>query len=581
MTNPRVIGKVKHVLGAVVTVELDPDLAGTSPIVAGRLQAVGQVGSIVRIPQGPVSLLASVTLVGIAELSRPLAPSQLSDTGNRWLQVQLLGEVDALGAFKRGVSTYPALDDPVQLVLANELAGVFPPADGRRVRLGHLVASGGVEVALDAPAMVMRHGAIVGSTGSGKSSTVSLVIQRIANKWPAANIIVVDPHGEYAPALEAFAATKSVTAEGAERLNVPYWALPAQDLLTVLARRVEGPNTGPRFSELVALERRAFAERSSWMSAIPSAAIGPDTPVPYEIRNVWFTLDSENHRTNLVKTDDATEQIDVAGDAMSLRPTTFKKYGPAAGEPVQSLKWLSYGTTPDRIRLKLKDPRLAFLLGPLGADAETADPLPRLVADWLGGDRPVTVMDFSGVPAEASDLAIGLVIRIVFETATRSGSEGIGRGRPVLIVLEEAHRYLGMSATVRMAREAVNRVAREGRKHGVGLLLVTQRPSELPDTALSQVGTIIALRLTNSADQSTVRAALPDSVSGLADALPSLSTGEAIVSGEAIPLPVRVAVDRPSPEPHSTDPLLDGWGPPAKGNDVSAAIRKWRDEEGG
>jgi DNA helicase HerA-like ATPase len=198
----------------------------------------------------------------------------------------------------------------------------------------------------------------------------------------------------------------------------------------------------------------------------------------------------------------------------------------------------------------------------------------------LGGDRPVSVLDFSGVPSEASDLAIGLIVRMLFEIALRSREDGIGRSRPVYIVLEEAHRYLGEAATVRMAREAVNRVAREGRKHGVGLLLVTQRPSELPETALSQVGTIIALRLTNGGDQSTVRAALPDSVSGLADALPSLRTGEAILSGESVPLPVRVVIDRPDPEPRASDPTLEGWAPPARRNDVTAAVERWRAEEG-
>ena len=580
MTDPRHIGRVKHVLGATVTVELDEDLAGTSPIVAGRLQAIGQVGSIVRIPQGPVSLLASVTLVGIAELTRPLTPAQNSDVGNRWLQVQLLGEVTPLGEFRRGVSTYPALDDPVFLVLAEELLAVFPPAGGHRVRLGHIVASGGVEIAVDAAALVMRHGAIVGSTGSGKSSSVSLLVQRMAAAWPAANIVIVDPHGEYGPALENLASVRKVAAEkDADRLHVPYWALPAHDLLTVLSGRIEGANTTPRFAELVAQSRRTFAEKAKWVS-MPPEAIGPDTPIPFDIRQVWFKLDSENRATVSVKNDESTEQVETLGVPRTLTSNVYKPYGMGSAAPFQGPRWQHYGTTPDRIRLKLKDPRLSFLLAPLDEEATNADPLPGLGSDWLGGDRPVSVLDFSGVPSEASDLAIGLIVRMLFEIALRSREDGIGRSRPVYIVLEEAHRYLGEAATVRMAREAVNRVAREGRKHGVGLLLVTQRPSELPETALSQVGTIIALRLTNGGDQSTVRAALPDSVSGLADALPSLRTGEAILSGESVPLPVRVVIDRPDPEPRASDPTLEGWAPPARRNDVTAAVERWRAEEG-
>lgn len=146
----------------------------------------------------------------------------------------------------------------------------------------------------------------------------------------------------------------------------------------------------------------------------------------------------------------------------------------------------------------------------------------------------------------------------------------------MLVVLEEAHRYLGDSATTRAAKESANRIAREGRKYGIGLLLVTQRPSELPDTALSQVGTIVALRLTNGTDQSTVKAALPDAVAGLAEALPALRTGEAIVAGEAVTLPCRIQITRPNPRPEADDPSLDSWRMPPAKNDVKDAIARWR-----
>ena len=162
---------------------------------------------------------------------------------------------------------------------------------------------------------------------------------------------------------------------------------------------------------------------------------------------------------------------------------------------------------------------------------------------------------FQRVPTYAADVAIGTVITILFELALRSNPEGpgIGRPSPILFVLEEAHRFLGEQAAA-TTRVASSRIAREGRKYGVGIMLVSQRPSELPDTALSQCGTVIALRLTNSADQSRIRAALPDSVEGLSNALPSLRTGEAIVSGEATELPARVLIDRPIPMPQSEDP---------------------------
>jgi len=166
---------------------------------------------------------------------------------------------------------------------------------------------------------------------------------------------------------------------------------------------------------------------------------------------------------------------------------------------------------------------------------------------------------------------------LLFEAALRSSADGpgIGRPRPVLIVLEEAHRYLNDAAAV-MTSSAANRIAREGRKYGVGLLLITQRPSELPDTALAQCGTLISLRLTNSADQAKIRAALPDSVTGLAPVLPSLRTGEAVITGEALVLPARALVDIPSPLPAAEDPSLASWRKVATVPDLAPAIAAWR-----
>ena len=197
--------------------------------------------------------------------------------------------------------------------------------------------------------------------------------------------------------------------------------------------------------------------------------------------------------------------------------------------------------------------------------------------DWLGGNKPVSVLDFNGVPSEAADLAIGVILNLIFEVSLRSeyGGPGIGRPSPVLIVLEEAHRYLGDDAS-KLTRESANRIAREGRKYGVGILMVTQRPTELPKTALAQCGTLIALRLSSSDDQSTIRSALPDTVAGLAAVLPSLRTGEAVISGEALVLPARALLDRPDPKPLAEDPPLTAWRQVPNVPDVSPALATWR-----
>ena len=574
--SPTYIGQVKHVLGSTVTVELDESLAGVAPIYKGYLQPVGQIGSLVRIPQGLVDLVGAVSLLGISELSGVQEPTQSVQSGNRWLQVQLLGEVDrGTGHFSRGVGSYPGLDDPVHFTTAEDLQAVFPNPDDQHVRLGRYSASDNVSVCLYLDALVLRHSAVVGATGSGKTSAVASTLQGlIQGGWKAANIVVVDPHGEYARALEASSSVRKVLESGEQSLNVPFWALPADEILRVFAG-VAGGTVTRRFVELVADARRCFVDSCQWLNLDPASITG-DTPVPFDLHHVWYKLEYENSATYAVKSDESTVQIVDKGDFTLLKPPQFKPYGPGGSPPHQGSYFGTYGNTPNQLRLGLLDPRLQFLLRNT-ASSEGPDPLIGAVQEWLGGTKPISVLDFSGVSTYAADVAIGTVITLLFELALRSKSDGSGVGRPhpILIVLEEAHRFLGDQAAV-ATREAANRIAREGRKYGVGMMLVSQRPSELPDTALSQCGTLISLRLTNSTDQAQIQAALPDAIDGLSAVLPSLRTGEAIVSGEATALPARVLVDRPNPMPQSEDPSTDLWRKQKKLPDLSSVLQEWR-----
>jgi len=366
-----------------------------------------------------------------------------------------------------------------------------------------------------------------------------------------------------------------VLADGEHGLRVPFWALPATDILRVFAGSTGGATTRSRFDELVATARREFAASAQWLQLEP-AAVTPDTPVPFDLRAVWHRLDSENNETRDIKTDATTACVTSAGDASRLIRAEFAAYGPGGAAPFKGPVHGVHGSVPELLRLGLVDPRLRFFQEPMG-DAVGPDPLLEAMTSWLGADRPVSVLDFSGVPSAASELAIGVVLDLLFEAAVRTAVDGsgIGRPRPLLVVLEEAHRYLGESANL-VARAAANRIAREGRKYGVGLILVTQRPSELPDTALAQCGTLVAMRLTNSADQAKIRAALPDSVAGLAAVLPSLRTGEALITGEALVLPARTLVDLPDPLPLAEDPSLQPWREVATVPDLAPAIAAWR-----
>ena len=574
--SPTYIGQVKHVLGSTVTVELDRSLAGVAPIYKGHLQPIGQIGSLVRIPQGLVDLVGSVSLLGISELSGTQEPTQSVQSGNRWLQVHLLGEIDrSTGHFNRGVGSYPGLDDPVHFTTTEDLQAIFPDPDEQHVRLGRLSASDNVSVCLNLDALVLRHSAVVGATGSGKTSAVASTLQGLVRGgWEAANIVVIDPHGEYARALGTSASVRRVIESGERALNVPFWALPADEILRVFVGATRGTVT-KRFVELVADARRRFVADCQWLDFDP-VAITSDTPVPFDLFEVWHRLEYENNATYGTKSDESTVRMTDRGTPASLTPPQFEPYGPGGTPPHQGPYFGTYGNTPGQLRLALLDPGLRFLhRSP--ASREGPDPLIGAVQEWLGGTAPISVLDFSGVPTHAADVAIGTVITLLFELALRSDPEGsgIGRPNPILFVLEEAHRFLGEQAAA-TTRLATNRIAREGRKYGVGIMLVSQRPSELPGTALSQCGTMIALRLTNSADQSRIRAALPDSIEGLSAALPSLRTGEAIVSGEAAELPARVLVDRPSPMPQSEDPSTELWRQQKELPDVTSVLQEWR-----
>ena len=577
--DPTCIGRVRHVMGATVTVALDPDLAGVAPIYRGRLLPVGQIGSLVRIPQGLVDLVATVSLVGIAELSEPLAPAGSVQRDDRWLQVQLLGEIHrGSGEFNRGVGTYPGLDDPVHFATPQQLKAIFPSPSVEHLRLGRLASAEDVPVALNASRFVVRHSAVVGSTGSGKTSAVASILQNfVKGGWKAANILVVDPHGEYAAALGGLASVRSVLAqENDRRLRVPYWALPALDILRIFAGGTGGATFSSRFAELVTKARRDFVESADWLTNDPTT-VTADTPIPFDIRPIWLQLDRENRETRDAAADPATACELDPGDAATLRSAVFRPYGPGGTPPHKGPMHSVYGTSPALLRLGLLDPRLRFFQEPRG-NAAGPDPLVGVMQDWLGGDKAVSVLDFNGVPADAADVAIGVVLNLLLEVALRcdTGGEGIGRPSPVLLVLEEAHRYLGEDASA-LTRNSANRIAREGRKYGVGLLLVTQRPTELPKTALAQCGTIIALRLSNSDDQSAIKTALPDAIAGLAAVLPSLRTHEAIISGESLVLPARTMLDTPDPWPEAEDPSLEPWRGEPKVPDVSPALKAWRE----
>ena len=238
----------------------------------------------------------------------------------------------------------------------------------------------------------------------------------------------------------------------------------------------------------------------------------------------------------------------------------------------------------------LRDTRYDFLFRPgpwcPSADGTTEKDLDDLLKSWIGGENPITILDLSGVPVSVLMDLVGVLIRLLFDALfwSRFLPEG-GRTRPLLFVLEEAHVYLS-AGNNSAAAVAARRIVKEGRKYGLGAMIVSQRPSEIDPTILSQCGTLLAMRLANTSDRSQITGTVSDNLEGLFSMLPSLRTGEAIIVGEAVRLPLRTLVDPPASNrrPDSHDPLVfdpgkaTGWNRPKRSEDYATVVRAWRSE---
>ena len=286
---------------------------------------------------------------------------------------------------------------------------------------------------------------------------------------------------------------------------------------------------------------------------------------------------------------------------MRCIPPRFRPQKDVKDDPEKirlSTSRLNLSREVDGLGSKLRDPRLSFLFGPgpylPTPDGQVEKDLQNLLASWLGDVQPVTILDLSGIPPSIQSELVGALLRIIYDALfwARNLSEG-GRERPLLIVLEEAHAYLGASSE-KTASAAVRRIAKEGRKYGIGVMLVSQRPSEIDPTILSQCGTIVALRLTNANDRSHVRGTASDNLEGLFAMLPVLRTGEAIIVGESVNLPVRTLVGRPSSDrrPDSEDPVVvvagsedagyatpGGWNQKRDPVDYAEVVELWRRQD--
>lgn len=563
------IGKIIEVDGSRIIAELDPAISDLSRVFAGENYPIGQFGSIIKVHFGRRSIYGLVSRLRMKadyqlEKGLPVASSD-----ERIIEADLFGEGEwrrkgedefAL-EFERGVATYPLPQQTIYLTPKSELRFIYGDAKGTVIQLGEHVGSGGAPCYAELNELLGKHTAILGSTGAGKSGTVAAVIHSILERGQIANhehwhpqIIILDPHNEYGKAFPAH--QRLSTDEGS--LKLPYWLLDLEESLSLFIGKTEFAATSQ--SNIVKNALIAVRETAAEQLGLDKNQLTVDSPIPY-------IIGSAEGLDHFGIKDGARYEEGLIGAINTQRPENKDKK-----------QHEDFSRVIRKIDSLLKDGRLKFMMESWdGAE----DPLPTIVNQFLTQQTTVQIVDLSGVPNEVAGVASAAIARIVFQLKVWQ-TESERQNSPVLLVCEEAHRYVPNrgEAQYEAAQSAIRRIAKEGRKYGVGLLLVSQRPSEVEATVLSQCNSWIVMRITNDADREHVRSILPDSMSGLTKMLSGLRRQEAIFVGQAATLPTRVMIRSLSEEqlPRSNDVDFDkGWQKQAMTiEQIGNVVTKWR-----
>jgi|tagenome__1003787_1003787.scaffolds.fasta_scaffold20977123_4 hypothetical protein len=522
------IGQVVEIAGSGSQIRMDAAaLNGIQTHKDPSIAMSGQVGSQVKMTVGDNWLIANVrTMRGDAG-------------GEVFALVDFLGEGTRaangqLGNFRRGVTRYPIPGAPVLPVSTEDLRAVFAASDEPHVEIGTVYPTDDIRGALYVDPMLSKHFAVLGSTGTGKSTSVALILHRISQLSPEGHIVMIDPHGEYSAAFKNCGEIFNV-----DNLQLPYWLMNFDEHCEVLLTT----HGAERQRDADILAKLLLAARTKGKDVSQYGKVTVDSPIPYLLADLNTILVNEMGK------------LDRAGDTL----------------PFQRLK-----TKLDEIRA---DPRYTFMFSGM----LVTDSMPALLAKLFrlpSQGRPISIVDVSGVPSEVTSVVVSVLARMVFDYAIWSRTEA---QRPLLLVCEEAHRYVPKDETSengQAVRRILERIAKEGRKYGVSLGLITQRPSDLAEGVLSQCGTIVAMRLNNERDQACVRAAMPEGARGFLDAIPALRNRECIVCGEGVAIPIRVRFDDLEPEkrPASSDPSFARlWRETGdEAGIIQRTIKRWR-----
>lgn len=585
--NPTQIGQVESVSGNSVTIKMDANYPSNMPIIDGTVYRIGQIGSFLKIPLGYANVYGLITQAGVSAMPESLLLSYQANPsiadGHRWLRLVLVGE-QVGSSFERGVLQSPTSGDQVHLVTNEDLRIVYGGYnDKSSIVIGNQSASEGLAAQLDMDKLISRHCAILGATGSGKSNAVSIVVKAIAEKpFPSARILMIDPHGEYASSLSGKCRVLRVganTTSDEEELCVPFWALPFKELMAIFPGSLKDQKEDYIRAKVLEMKRLSAIA----IGELRAETITADSPIPFSINQLWFDLDNFERIT--FKGDRTTpETLLIHGDPETLKSNQYPIAGLGNSAPFLNGKAKGILGFLDGMRSRLVDQSYNFLFRPNGyspaLDGTTPNDLPQIFSTWFGHGFPVAILDLSAIPSEIMQTISGCILKIIYDALYWGQNTLVGgKQQPLLVVLDEAHTYL-KAGEDSISSRIVQTIAKEGRKYGVGLLLVTQRPSELDETVLSQCGSIIALRMTNTKDKGHVSASMQDELREMADVLSSLRTGEAIISGEAVRIPSRVKFFQANNATKSSDPIASElWA--NNQPDVAeyqTSVRNWRNQ---
>jgi DNA helicase HerA-like ATPase len=535
------LGHVVEISGAEFVAQVISEDEGFVPEVTvdEQLVRVGQIGSYLMVRQSGLYVLVIVESMW----------QEIDPQGGlvRMMRLNPLGEITARGGFVRGVAHFPTTGAELHLVSASTLKSLFAKYSAADYKVGKLSSFDSIDVFLDASAFFGRHAAILGQSGSGKSWSVTSLVQSALRAMPNAHIIILDLHGEYGdkewdPTTKPPFPEDKVRCIRASELEIPYWLLTYEELIELLID-VDDPNASVQIAFLrgAVLELKREANEHLGLGHITV-----DSPV-------YFSMESLVSRFRSVN-----EQLADFGKSKTALSGKFD----------QLLV---------KLHSRLNDTRYDFMLRP--QKRTSSESLPELMRDFVGLGQPnakVTVLDLSSVPIDIQPTVTAQIGRLAFEFNFWNPS---CREFPLFMICEEAHAYIPRQDAGHMkgTRRSFERIAKAGRKYAVGLCVVSQRPHELSETVLAQCSSFICLRITNPEDQQYVRALVPDSARGILDALPSLAQGEAVATGEAVPMPVRFRVTMPDPPPNAQDIDFSGmWTRGPSDTDVEHIVDCWR-----